>query len=96
MANEKKSERAENIAVRLKGPALAAVDAEVKRLQREAPHFEPTRSDAVRSLIVRGAGALVAGGPAGRGAPRVRKGVALPEGSIDVGTGGPVAIKVEC
>lgn len=96
MANEKKSgERGENIAVRLKGPALAAVDAEVKRLQREAPHFDPTRSDAVRSLIVRGASVIVAGGPTGRGTLRVRRGAVLPVAAegVEVGAGGPVAVK---
>lgn len=87
----------EIVAVKLDAALLAKVDAEQARLMREAPHFEPTRSDAVRALIARGAGVVVAGGPAGRGTLRVRRGVVLPEGeSIEgggLGGGGPIAVK---
>ncbi len=89
-------ERAENIAVRLKGPALAAVDAEVERLQREAPHFDPTRSDAVRSLLMRGASVVVAGGRPARGTLRTGAVVPLAEPVEALGAGGPVAVKGEC
>lgn len=90
-------ERAENIAVRLKGDALAAVDAEVERLQREAPHFGPTRSDAVRSLLLRGASVVVAGGRAARGTLRVGvvAPLAEPVTGEPLGAGGPVAVKGE-
>lgn len=98
MANGKKTgERGENIAVRLKGPALAAVDAEVERLQREAPHFDPTRSDAVRSLLMRGASVVVPGGRVARGTLRVGTVVPLAEPMTGdaLGAGGPVAVKGE-
>lgn len=81
--------------MKLDAALLAKVDAEQARLMREAPHFEPTRSDAVRALIARGAGVVVAGGRAARGTLRVREGVALTESveGVVLGAGGPVVVK---
>ncbi len=80
--------------MRLDGEALAKVDAEQRRLAKEAPHFAPNRSDAVRSLIARAP--VVEAMPRRARAPRVVVVASGGEGSIEVGTGGPVAVKGEC
>ncbi len=84
-----------HVGLRVSGPLLATIDAETERLRKESPHFNPTRSDAVRSLLARGASVVVVGGPVARGTLRVRKGVVLPEaeGLVELGEGGPIAVE---
>ena len=57
--------RKEHVAVRLDTEALARVDAERDRIAAAMPGFDVTRSDALRSLVLRGLDAPVlgAGGP---------------------------------
>lgn len=59
-ATPKPSTAREHVAVRLSPPELARVDAEAEKLRASVPGVAITRSDVLRSLLLRGLDAPVA------------------------------------
>lgn len=92
MPKTKQDGQSKHEAVRLDAAMRARVDAEEARLRAANPTLTITRSDTLRSLLLRGLDAS-APGPAKR---RTVVPLAEPVTVEALGAGGPVAVKGEC